>query len=232
MEKELIKARSNVKLIKEGAFSVVVTPAHLYYICKDKHNQHDRFYKTNLVDTVEVSQEEFAEAKFGSAWKSIHSHYTECIKLANGEYLTCHFESSIVYRLNEEGKKIHQYDIAPLKTGFDSIYSITLDKLGYLWIAEPSSHYIGQYDIDGERELFSIGGDYENPDILNYPEQVRAFGDYLYISDMANHRLCRLHIETKELSEYIKFQEPVWEYVQFQDKELIKLQSGLYIIKG
>jgi hypothetical protein len=180
-----------------------------------------------LTDIVEVTSKEYTEVKFGRAWRSTHSPYNECIRFANREYLTCHFEASAIFRHDREGKKVHQYNIAPLQTGFDTIYSITIDKEEHLWITQPSSHYIGQYDLDTEKLLFSIGGDYNNPDTFNYPEQIRAYGDYVYISDMGNNRICQLRIDTKELIDYKRFDEQVWEYEQFKGKELARLQSGL-----
>lgn len=219
-----------MELIAKGTFCITTDSAFLYYIKRDSHNHHERFYKTDLDLIIEVSVEDYVEGKFGHARKAIHSIYTECVRLTNGEYLTCSFESSIVYRHNREGKKIHQYNIAPLQTGFDTIYSITVDKLGHLWLAQPSSHMIAQYDLNTEEEMFKIGGDFNNPDIFNYPEQIRAYGDYIYISDMGNNRVCKLNIDSKELSEYLTLEEPVLEYVQYKEKELVQVQSGLYVI--
>ncbi len=76
--------------------------------------------------------------------------------------------------------------------------------------------------------MFRIGGDHENPDILNYPEQMRVFGDFVFVCDMANKRICKINIDTKELTGYKKFDEPTWEYGQFKGKEIVKLTSGLY----
>lgn len=221
-----------MKLIAEGAFSVVADDIidSVYYIIRDKRNHHERFFKTDLYSITEVSQEEYVGVKFGNSWKTIHSVYTECIRITNGEYLTCHFESSVIIRHNQDGKKVHTYNIASLKTGFDTIYSITLDINNHLWLTQPSSHFIGQYDLNSEQQIFKIGGDHNNPDMFNYPEQIKAYGDYVYISDMGNQRIWKLQIDTKELTEHLRFEEPTWEYVQFKGRELVRLQSGLYII--
>jgi streptogramin lyase len=219
-----------MNLIDETAFSIVTKPEFVYYISRNKENYHDRFYKTDLESTIEVDPQEYTEVKFGNAWRSIHSAYAECIHITGEEFLTCHFESSVIYRHNSEGKKVHHYDIAPISTGFDTIYSITIDKHDHLWLAQPSSHYIGQYDLKTELELFSLGGDYDNPTIFNHPEQVRAYGDYVYISDMGNHRICKIDVYTKQLEEYLKFEEPAWEYAQFKGVEFVRLQSGLYVV--
>jgi hypothetical protein len=217
-----------MNLIDETAFSIVTTPEYIYYISRDKSNHRDRFYKADLKRISEIDLSEYAEVKFRNAWRSIHSAYAECIHITGGEVITCHFESSVIYKHNSEGKKTLQYNIAPPKIGFDTIYSITMDKHGHLWLAQPSSHYIGQYDLKTEQELFSLGGDYDNPTIFDYPEQVRVYGDYVYVSDMGNHRICRIQIDTKQFEQHLKFEEPVWEYAQFRGVEFVSLQSGLY----
>jgi hypothetical protein len=154
------------RLIAGVAFSIVVNKdsSYVYFIGRDQANHHNRFYKTDLYCTVEVSIDEHAEVKFGNAWKTMHSVYTECVRLDNGEYLTCHFESSVINRHNQNGKQIRTYNIAPLQTGFDTIYSITVDRNNHLWLTQPSSHYVGQYDLNTEKELFKLGGDYDNSD--------------------------------------------------------------------
>jgi hypothetical protein len=221
-----------MKFIAGGAFSIVVNKdsSYVYFICRDKLNHHDRFYKTDLDSTLEVSIEEYAQIKFGNAWRTIHSAYTECVRLDNEEYLTCFFQSSVILRHNQDGMKIHTYGIAPIQTGFDTIYSITVDGGNNLWLTQPSCHYIGQYDLNTEKLLFKIGGDEGNPEPFNFPEQVRAYAGYVYISDMGNQRVCKLDITTKELTIHLTFNEPTWEYAQFRGREFIRLTSGLYII--
>jgi hypothetical protein len=41
----------------------------------------------------------------------------------------------------------------------------------------------------------------------------------------------RVNIQTKEWSEYLKFNEPTWEYRQFNSKEIVRLESGIYILE-
>jgi hypothetical protein len=219
-----------MNLIAAGAFCLVVGREYIYYICKDRSNHHDRFYKTDLTDTIEVAIDEYAVLKFGNAWKAIHSPDTECIWLSDGDYLSCSFESSMVYRHNYDGTKVHTYDIAPLTTGFDTIYSITLDSNGYLWLAQPSEHVIAQYDLNTENQLFKLGGGYDLAEPLNYPEQVRAYGDAIYVSELGNNRVSKINIYTKELTEYLHFDEPAWEYAQFKGYEVVRLKSGLYVV--
>ncbi|MDF3077071.1 MAG: hypothetical protein K0S09_960 [Sphingobacteriaceae bacterium] len=143
-----------MKLISDGAFSVYCTDGLIYFIRKNPDNHHDEFYKTDLNGLEKIDLEEYAEAKFGNAWKKIDSPYAECIKLNNGQFITCHFEASIIYLHDQSGKKIKQFNIGRFDNGFDAIYSIALDKDNALWIAQPTSHYVGQFSLETEKELF------------------------------------------------------------------------------
>jgi len=218
-----------MKLISKTGFHFFCSGNFMFFIDRDKKDQ-DIFFKTNLNAFAEISKDEYMRNKFGETCKTIESAYTECIHLANGEYLTCIVPGSTIIHYSNNGKKIKEYGIGHFETGFDLTYSISLDKNGKLWIAQPMSHYVGQFELDTENELFRIGGDYENPDTFDYPEQVRAFGDFVYVCDMGNSRICKINIDTKELTAYKKYEEPVWEFGQFRKKEIVKLASGIYEI--
>ena len=219
-----------MKLISDGAFSIYCTYDLMYFIRRNPDNHHDEFYKTDLNGLEKIDIDEYAQAKFGNAWKTIHSAYTECIKLESGQSITCHFEASIIYLHDQNGKKIKEFNIGRFDNGFDTIYSIALDKSNALWITQPTSHYVGQFSLETEKELFSIGGDFETPEPFDHPEEVKIYDEFAYICDMGNNRICRINLANKELEEYLKFEEPTWEYRQFRDKELVHLQSGLYVL--
>ena len=219
-----------MKLISDGAFSVYCTDNLIYFIRKNPENHHDEFYKSDLNGLEMIEVEEYTHAKFGNAWKTVHSAYTECIKLKDGQFITCHFQASIIYLHDQSGKKIKEFNIGRLDNGFDTTYSIALDNENRLWLTQPTSHYVGQFSLETEKELFSIGGDFEKPESFDHPEEVRIYGDFAYICDMGNKRICRININNYEFEEYLKFEEPTWEYRQFKDKELVRLQSGLYAL--
>lgn len=218
-----------MKLISKKAFGFYCNSDFLLFIDRDEQD-HDKFFKTNLDKIFEITEDEYVENKFGKCWRTLESPYTECIKLDSGEYLTCIFYDSTIFRHDKNGNKIKEYNIGHFNTGFDTTYSIALDKNGFLWIAQPTSHYVGQFSLDTEQELFRIGGDFENADTFNHPEQVRTFGDFVYVCDMGNKRICKINIDTKELTEYLKFDETTWEYGQFKEKEIIKMNSGVYVL--
>jgi len=48
---------------------------------------------------------------------------------------------------------------------------------------------------------------------------------------MNNNRILRIKIQTKEWIEYLKFNEETWEYRQFKGNEIVRLQSGIYLVE-
>ena len=216
-----------MRLISKNGFDFICDGDFIFFI-ERAENHNIRFFKTDLDKLLEIGLDEYTNIKFGKSWGTTQSPYNECIKLGNGEYLTSSFYDSTIYRHSNDGNKIKEYNIGHFETGFDTTESIALDKNGNLWIAQPPSHYVGQFSLDTEKELFRIGGDFENPDTFDHPEQVRVFGDFVYVCDMGNKRICRINIDTKELTVYKKFEENTWEYGQFKTKEIAKLNSGIY----
>lgn len=136
-----------MKFISEKGFNFFCNNNYLFFIDRDKQHK-DKFYKTDLDKLFEITQDEYAENKFSNCWLTLQSPYTECIKLDSGEFLTCIFHDSFIFRHDQDGNKIKEYNIGRFDTGFDTIYSIALDKNGFLWIAQPSSHYVGQFSLD------------------------------------------------------------------------------------
>jgi len=220
-------ATVDMKLISKKGFDFVCKEDYIFFIERDE-NHEDKFFKTDLNKLFEISKDEYTTIKFGKTWSTLESVYTECVQLANGEYLTCIFHDSTIIHHDIHGNKIQNYNIGHFDTGFDITYSIDLDKNGNLWIAQPTSHFVGLFSLEAEEELFSIGGDHENPQVFNHPEQVRVFGNYVFVSDMGNKRICKINVDTKELAEYKIFDEPTWEYGQFKTTQIVKLTSGVY----
>ncbi|MEP6951649.1 MAG: hypothetical protein ABI863_20320 [Ginsengibacter sp.] len=216
-----------MKLISQKGFDFICGKDYIFFIARTGSGK-DEFFKTDLEKVLEISHSEYADIKFSKAGRAVNSPYTECIRLDNGEYLTCLFSETKIFKHDRKGNKIKELSIGKYTTGFDIIYSIALDKNGKLWIAQPMSHYVGQFDLEDERELFRIGGDFENPGIFDHPEQVRAIDDFIFVCDMGNKRVCKINIETNEVSEYLKFEEHTWEYNRFKNKEIVKLTSGIY----
>ena len=58
---------------------------------------------------------------------------------------------------------------------------------------------------------------------------MRAIDNFVYVCDMGNKRICKINIETNEQTEYLKFEEPTWEYNLFRNKEIGDVIIKLFI---
>ncbi|MBU3182339.1 hypothetical protein [Clostridium psychrophilum] len=66
--------------------------------------------------------------------------------------------------------------------------------------------------------------------MFNSPEFAIAYGDRLYVCDMGNLRICIVDLNTNEVKNYLKFNEHTWEYYQIDGKEIVRLDSEIYIL--
>ncbi len=117
-----------MKLISKKGFNFFCSDNFLFFIDRNEKEE-DVFFKTDLDKFSEISKEEYTKIKFGKVWRILESAYTECIQLDSGGYLTCIFHDSKIIRHDNEGNKIKEYSIGQFETGFDTIYSIALEKL-------------------------------------------------------------------------------------------------------
>ena len=211
-------------LISLEGWCIAFDSDFIYYI-GNSNPKDDTYFKTDLQTTQKISGGEYLKVKCGIEKVGLVP-FAEYIKFGNGEFLYSLFSDGIIYKYDRLAKRINEYpDI-----GSDTIYSITLDKNSKLWIACPTSNYIGQFSLETQEEIFKIGGYYGDMDVFNLQEEVRYFDNFIYVSDMGNKRICQIDIHTKEANEYLKFEDSVWEYGRFKNKEIVRLQSGIYVL--
>ncbi|KOA19712.1 hypothetical protein CLHOM_18010 [Clostridium homopropionicum DSM 5847] len=111
---------------------------------------------------------------------------------------------------------------------YDSIYSIAYDK-DFLWCVYPVSNMIKKFSLNNFGEEISIGERING--IFNYPVSAIVYDNKLYVCDMGNYRICTVDLAINEVKEYLKFNEPTWKYFKINGKEIVRLQSGIYILE-
>ena len=211
-----------------GAYDLVVSGPWLYYrvrLTRSKSRPY-AFFKHNLVQQQLVSEQEFNQAKYRGPLPPFQSEEV-VVFLPEENTLRCSFQESIVRLFSPEGTLLRT--LPESLTAGDTIYSLAVDAQQHLWTAEPSFHYIGQYAVATGERLFHLGGGYD-PAEFNHPEDISLYDQYAFISDMGHHRLVCLDTHSKALSTYRTFTQPVWQYRRWQDRELVRLQDGLYIL--
>ena len=87
---------------------------------------------------------------------------------------------------------------------------------------------IKKFSLNTFKEEISIGQLEKGP--FELPEFTIVYEDKLYVCDMGNYRICIIDLKTNEVREYLRFNEPTWEYFQIDGKEIVRLESGIYIL--
>ncbi len=187
----------------------------------------DRFYQYDLLSIKEVSRNIFYTIKFWSAFWEILPNLEDSLdhvyRYKNGNILTCGFRNSYFQWFSWEWQLIKRRE----DIWFDSIYWFDIDKNGNIWYVIPTHDYVWIFSLEKNIEVFPL----ENCKFLwcfSMPESIAIYGNYAYICDMWNKRIVRVNSFTFEVEEYLNFNEPVWEYVQLNGLEIVRLESGIY----
>jgi WD40 repeat protein len=210
-----------------GAYDLVITDDWLYYRISTTRIREVpyRYYKIDFNVNVEVSKSEFNQAKYRADILP-NEDGEEVIFMPDGNTLRCFYQESTVRVFSPEGNVLHEVPELPIPA---SIYSIALDKNGYVWTVAPSYHHIGQYDLKTGQTLFELGGTWDAGD-FNHPEDIAIYDGYAFISDMGNYRIVILDLNKKSFGTYRNFNQRVWQYRRFKNREIVRLEDGIYIL--
>lgn len=224
--------RSDIGMTKlkpeANGYDLFCRAAWFYYrvnISRDGGRNYGPF-KNDLTDNLAITAQEFNTAKYGPGIAPFEDG-EEVVPLPDGSTLRCFFQDSTVRVFNPEGALMHALPDA-VSAGC-TIYGIALDADGCLWTAEPSFHYVGQYDLATGQLLFALGGSWD-PTELNHPEDIAIYGEHAFISDRGNQRLVLLNTRTKRFGTYRTFEQPTWQYRQLNGHELVRLRDGIYLL--
>lgn len=210
-----------------GAYDLFCRADWFYYLVNSERRKSREYgyFKNDLTHNIAITEQEFNIARYGADIRPFEPG-EEVVLLPDGSSVRCFYQSSVVQLFDRQGAPLR---ILPGVTVGCAIYSIALDADGHLWTAEPSFHFVGQYDLATEQPLWQLGGDWD-PTEFDHPEDVAAYGEHLFISDMGNQRLVLLNTRTKSFGTYRTFEQPVWQYRRFQNHELVRLSDGIYLL--
>ncbi len=166
--------------------------------------------------------------KFGPAYEKI----TEKLE----DYLSCEAtilpnkHVAIVYTtgelglFNENGDLYWTGDLQYRECPVSSVAS----EGKYLWCVVPDNNCVIRYSPVIEKIVLRIGGD-SSTAFLN-PISISNYDNKLYV---CNHQSCKIRtIDLKDftVADYKEFEEPIYRYMRTNDRELVELDSGVYML--
>ena len=217
--------------VEAGAYDLVITDDWLYYRISTSRfgKMLYHYYKIDFNANLEVSEPEFNQAKYRADIPP-YEDGEEVVFMSDRNTLRCSFQELTIRTFNAEGSILHEMPAPPaLASNVASIYSIALDEDGQVWTAAPTYHHIGQYDLKTGQTLFELGGSWDAGE-FDHPEDIVIYDGYGFISDMGNRRIVILDIHKKSFGTYRNFDQQVWQYRRFKNREIVRLQDGIYIL--
>lgn len=219
-----------MRLISKHGWSIVPEDnSFSYYEMGDKGAEIG-YFRYSFNNIIAIDKDTYSKSKYGKGYKNVLSYFNDnpvspsSISLEDDSFIVTEFMNSYIHKFDENGNLIW---INKSMGKHDNIYGLAYEK-GFLWCAYPTSNMIKKFSLNTFNEEISIGELVNSP--FSYPEFAIAYGNSLYVCDMGNHRICLVDFNTNEVKEYLKFNEPTWEYFQINGKEIVRLQSGVYII--
>ena len=98
----------------------------------------------------------------------------------------------------------------------------------YLWCVVPENNCIIRYSPATEKIVLRIGGDTSTA-FLN-PVSLSLFDDVLYICNYQSCKIRTVSLKDFSVADYKTFEEPVFRYMKTNDRELVELESGVYML--
>ena len=219
-----------MKLVSKYGWSIVPKDNSFLYYEMNYKGDEIGYFRYTFDNIVQIDKDNYAEWKYGIGYKSILEYFaddavvTSSIKLEDGSNIVTEYKDSNIHKFNGTGNLVW---VNESMSEYGSIYSLAYQK-DFLWCVYPTLNMMKKFSLNTFKEEIVIGELVNGP--FNYPEFAITYGDRLYVCDMGNCRICIIDLNTYEVSEYLKFNEPTWEYFQIDGKEIVRLESGIYIL--
>ena len=219
-----------MRLISVDGWAIVPQDNSFLYYEMNYQGDEIGYFRYTFDNIVKIDKDTYSEGKYGKGYKSILGYFEDdavipsSIKMEDGSIIVTEYKNSAIHKFDGNGNLVW---VSDSMCKYDIIYGLAYQR-DFLWCVYPSSNMIKKFSLNTFKEEITIGEIVNGP--LNYPESAIVYGDRLYVCDMQNYRICIIDLNTNELSEYLKFNEPTWEYFQIGGKEIVRLDSGLYIL--
>ena len=98
----------------------------------------------------------------------------------------------------------------------------------YLWCVVPEGNCIVRYSPSTEKIVLRIGGD-SSTAFLN-PVSISSYDDKLYICNYQSCKIRTVNLKDFSVADYKVFEEPVFRFIKTNDREIVELESGVYML--
>lgn len=175
-----------------------------------------------------ITQEVFLAQKFGSNYESIIKKCDNPVtcfaaNLSNGELIVLSKNGDAI--LFDTDARIKWQGNLCFKKAKPTGLTVVGRKI---WVAYSDANAIIRYNAVTMKSELRIGGG-DNPAFFA-PQGMWLANNRMTICCAGNKQLCRIDLDSFELEEYATFDEPIHQYFNIGGYELVRLDSGIYLM--
>lgn len=187
-------------------------------------------YDMKLELSVPIKQSVYIKKKFGDDPPSAVYEFNDylncdCAVFSNGNTAVLFHDGDIGW-FSKDGKL--------LKTG-QFLYKdspcrcILPDGNDAFWSVIPDEGAILKYSVPNDRMIIRIGGGEKTP--FKHPSHISKYNDNLFICDDKSRKIHRVNLSDYRISDYRRFDEPIYQYIRIGNSEIVCLESGIYLLR-
>lgn len=166
--------------------------------------------------------------KFGDAYEPIAKQlgdYLSCdAAILSNKHVAVAYTSGEIGLFDEKGVLYWTGDLQYR----DSAVSGVAGDGKYIWCTVPDANCIIRYSPVTESIVLRIGGDASTA-FLN-PVSISSYDNKLYICNYQSCKIRTVDLKNYTVEDYKEFEEPVYRYIKSNDREIVELDSGVYMI--
>lgn len=185
-------------------------------------------YDIKRMQNTPVTKSVYLLNKFGAEYKKISEQL--------GDYISCDADITankypiVIYETGEtgvfspDGDIVWSGDINYLDCEVNGV-AIDGDRF---WSVVPDKNCVVSYSIPHKRFNMRIGS-LDSPS-FHKPVAISKYDNELYICNADSCKIRKISLKDYSVSDYMSFDEPVYKYLRSCDREIVVLESGLYIL--
>lgn len=97
-----------------------------------------------------------------------------------------------------------------------------------IWCVVPEQNAIISYSIPHKKFDMRIGGD--SSTTFDVPTSLSLYDNQLYICNCGSYKIRIINLNDYSVSDYKQFDEPVYKYLRSCGREIVSLESGVYVL--
>ncbi len=185
-------------------------------------------YDIKRMENTPVTKSVYLLNKYGPEYKKIAEQL--------GDYVSCDAsvnslrQTIVVYPTGETGifgPNGEMFWSSDLRYHDSEIAGIACDDTTF-WSVVPDLNCVVNYSISHKKFSMRIGS--ESSDTFSHPVSISKYDNELFICNEESCKIRLISLNDYSVNDFRIFDEPVYRYMRSAGKEIVQLQSGIYVL--